>query len=289
MLPAPAVRTPRPLTLRQKKAYCLSVGLALVDRVPESDRRSIGEAGAGSLEPGVVAPGTPPSLRAADSRARVLNAAARCVARFGISKTTVEDVAREARLSRATLYRLFPGGRDEIVETMVATEMRAFFARLAARLEGIDDYEERIVVAMMAAGEELVAHEALGFVLAHEPELVLPHVSFAELDRLLEIASAFFAPYLAGLLEPEDARRAGEWVTRLVLSHVACPSNAVDPWSVLPADSSRAAGGRPLALHLSPLPEQRARWLVRTFVMPGLRVLTGASRQSVQAPSEVTV
>ena len=109
MLPAPAVRTPRPLTLRQKKAYCLSVGLALVDRMPESDRRSIGEAGAGSLEPGVVAPGTPPSLRAADSRARVLNAAARCVARFGISKTTVEDVAREDLAAHERADLLFVG------------------------------------------------------------------------------------------------------------------------------------------------------------------------------------
>jgi len=239
-----------------------------------------------------VASRTSPPLRTADSRARVLDAAVRCVARFGISKTTVEDVAREARLSRATLYRIFPGGRDEIVETMVATEMRAYFARVAARLEGVEDYEERIVVAMVVGGEELVAHRALRFVLAHEPGLVLPHVSFAELDRLLETASAFFAPYLAGLLAPEDARRAGEWVTRLVLSHVACPTGAVDPWSVLPTNGG--AVGTPFALHLVPLPEERARWLVRTFVMPGIRVLTaGASRtapspvrQSTQ-PSEV--
>jgi len=259
------------------------MGLGLADRVVVSDRSSIGHLDAGRLEPGVIAPGPPPAPRASDSRARVLQAAVRCVARFGISKTTVDDVARQARLSRATLYRLFPGGREEIIETMVAREMQACFSRLAGRLDGIDDYEERIVVAMTGAAEELVAHEALGFVLAHEPELVLPHVSFAELDRLLEIASAFFAPYLAGLLEPEDARRAGEWVTRLVLSHVACPpGSAVDPWS----GPRTSALGTPFAIHLEVLPEERARWLVQSFVMPGIRVLTTAS--SPPAPQSTT-
>jgi AcrR family transcriptional regulator len=164
-----------------------------------------------------------------------------------MSKTTVEDIAREAHLSRATLYRFFPHGREEIMATMVEREVGGFFRKLAARLEGVDDYEERIVVAMTASAEQLVAHEALGFVLAHEPELLLPHVLFAELDQLLDTAAAFFAPYLAGLLEPEDARRAAEWVTRLVLSHVLCPSSSVgDSWSEPRANSFRGESARRL-------------------------------------------
>ncbi|MGA2209090.1 MAG: helix-turn-helix domain-containing protein [Acidimicrobiales bacterium] len=261
------------------------MGLALADRALTGDRSSIAGADADGFEPGVVAHGNPPSPRAADSRARVLAAALRCVARFGVSKTTVEDVAREARLSRATLYRVFPGGRDEIVETMIDTEVRTFFAALARRLEGVDDYEERIVVAMSAAAEQLVAHEALGFVLAHEPELVLPHVSFAELDHVLEISSAFLAPYLGGLLAPEDARRAGEWVTRLVLSHVACPSSSLEAPEGPRANSFRGAVGTPFALHPEPLSEDRTRWLVRTFVMPGIRALTEASSSAPSVPT----
>ena len=35
---------------------------------------------------------------------RLLDAAASCYARFGLAKTTAEDVAREAGVSRATLY-----------------------------------------------------------------------------------------------------------------------------------------------------------------------------------------
>lgn len=206
--------------------------------------------------------------RAVDSRLRVLDAAVQCVSRFGVSKTTVEDVAQEARLGRATLYRLFPAGREEILNRMVSREIALLFTRLAARLSGIDDYEERIVVAMTGAAAELAAHGALAVVLEHEPEIVLPHVSFAELDSLLDVAASFFAPYLDGLLEPEDARRAGEWITRLVLSYTACPDGRSHPAGT--ADGGRT---RPFAIHLEPLPEARVRAIVRNFVMPGIRAM----------------
>lgn len=222
----------------------------------------------------------------------MLDATLRCVARFGIAKTTVEDVAREARLSRATLYRLFPGGRDEIVTTMVSREVGSFFASLAARLEGVDDVTERVVVAMTAAADQLVGHKALGFVLAHEPELLLPHVSFAELDHVLAAAGSFFAPYLSGVVEAEDARRVGEWIARLVLSHVACPSSDVeDSWSEARSSSRHAVASR-YALHPEPLSEERARWLARQFVVPGIRALSAVSSSvnpTNASPSVVTL
>ena len=45
-----------------------------------------------------------------DVRERLLQATYACVARWGLAKTTVEDAAREAGVSRATVYRYFPGG-----------------------------------------------------------------------------------------------------------------------------------------------------------------------------------
>ena len=53
-------------------------------------------------------------------RQRILEATYACVARWGLSKTTVEDAAREAGLSRATVYRYFPGGRDELIDAVVS-------------------------------------------------------------------------------------------------------------------------------------------------------------------------
>jgi len=75
------------------------------------------------------------------SRERVLAGTYQCVARVGIGKTTVEDVARASGVSRATVYRLFPGGRDELLRDTVAWEMARFFARLGEELGEAPDFE----------------------------------------------------------------------------------------------------------------------------------------------------
>ena len=55
----------------------------------------------------------------ADPRSSILAAAERCFARFGIMKTTMEDVARAANLSRATVYRYFADRDSLILESVV--------------------------------------------------------------------------------------------------------------------------------------------------------------------------
>ncbi len=46
---------------------------------------------------------------AGELREHILEGAYERIARQGMAKTTVEDVARRARVSRATLYRYFSG------------------------------------------------------------------------------------------------------------------------------------------------------------------------------------
>jgi AcrR family transcriptional regulator len=65
-----------------------------------------------------------------DTRQRIVEAAYACVARRGLAKTTVEDAAREAAVSRATVYRTFPGGREELISAVVSWAMLDFFGRL---------------------------------------------------------------------------------------------------------------------------------------------------------------
>jgi AcrR family transcriptional regulator len=224
-----------------------------------------------------VAAGSPGT---SGTRAQLLDAVGRRVAAFGLSKTTVEDVAREARLSRATVYRLFPGGRDELVGAYVGREVAAFFGAVATELEAVGTLDDVAVRFLTATSERLVAHEPLRTVLAHEPELVLPHIAFAGLDRLLAVFGDFLESHVARgsrrsfgrHLEPEDARRAGEWLVRLGLSFVLCPAGLPER---VTADALRAGRGRPgtFMLQLQPLSEEQARVLVDRFVVPGIRVL----------------
>ncbi|HEX4775315.1 MAG TPA: helix-turn-helix domain-containing protein, partial [Acidimicrobiia bacterium] len=63
---------------------------------------------------------------------RAIDAVMRCIARYGVSKTTLDDVAREAGCARATLYRYFPN-KSQLLRVAVAAEVAA----LATELEEI--------------------------------------------------------------------------------------------------------------------------------------------------------
>src|SRR5258706_649074 len=55
---------------------------------------------------------------------RVLDGALACVARVGLAKTTLDDVAREAGCARATVYRCFPN-KQQLLSALVAREVGA--------------------------------------------------------------------------------------------------------------------------------------------------------------------
>jgi len=67
-----------------------------------------------------------------------------CIADGGMKGFTVEDVAREAGLSRATLYRYFPGGRDQLVSETVTWEVGRFFTHLAEAIDDSPDFRTRV-------------------------------------------------------------------------------------------------------------------------------------------------
>src|SRR5438309_2349360 len=166
--------------------------------------------------------------RLASPRQRAVDAALRCIARWGVAKTTLDDVAREAGCSRATVYRLFPGGKDAVLETVVEVELDRFFSALDERLAAAADLEDLLVAGMSEAGARITRHPALRFLVAHEPEVILPQISFARAERVLAKAASFASPYLARWLGSEEANRVGEWVTRIVISYAASPSDSVD-------------------------------------------------------------
>ena len=177
---------------------------------------------------------------------RAVRATLACVARHGLAKTTFDDVAREAGCARATLYRYF-GGKRQLVRITIAREA----ARLAASIRDAGDaesaFEDAVVAMVVRAARELRDHEALQFLFAFEPEVVLPHVTFDAGNRFLVGAGSAVAPALARFLPAARADRAGEWLARVVLTHALSPTRPID---LTDATAARA--------------------LVREFVLPGL-------------------
>jgi AcrR family transcriptional regulator len=184
------------------------------------------------------------------TRVRIVDGALRCLARSGIAKTTVDDIARESGLSRATVYRTFPRGREGILAAVIETEVARLFSALAVAMGEATDLEDVLVAGMVESARRMRAHAALAYLLEHEPGAVLPYLTFAGLDRVLLVAGDLAAPFFARWLEPAQASRAAEWAVRIVLAYCSGPPPGTDL-------------GNP----------DDARALVRGFVLPGILAL----------------
>jgi len=160
-----------------------------------------------------------PADLARDLSARILEAALRCVARWGMAKTTVDDIAREAGCSRATIYRAFPGGKQSVIHATGERELRRFLDDLSAEVAAVDSLREMLTVALVAGVTAIRTHEALQYLIEHEPGPVLALVSFDRLEPLLTLGTEFGAPELERFLAPEAAREAAEWVVRTIIGH----------------------------------------------------------------------
>ncbi len=150
-----------------------------------------------------------------------------CVARFGLAKTTLDDVAREAGCSRATLYRYFDG-KPELVRRAVAAEQTRITSRVVEAGRAEPSPADAVVAATTVAARELVTHDALQFLLAHEPEAILGHLAFGAGDRVLVAFGDAIAPAFDRWLAPADAARAGDWLVRVLRSYVLMPHPPID-------------------------------------------------------------
>ena len=159
-----------------------------------------------------------------DTRERILAATYACVARWGLAKTTMENAAREANVSRATVYRTFPGGREELVDATVAWATAAFFLRLYEQVQGAASLEEVLEAGIRFAHQSILEHEVLQRVMQTEPEKLLPALT-VESIRVRDVIAFFLTPYLEerGLVAGVDMSEAADFLARMVLSYMIAP------------------------------------------------------------------
>jgi AcrR family transcriptional regulator len=159
-----------------------------------------------------------------DIRERLLQSTYDCVARWGLAKTTVEDAAREAGVSRATVYRYFPGGRDELIGAVVGWEFARFFLRLYEEVSDAATLEEVMERGLVFARRAVLEHEVLQRILVTEPDMLLPRLT-TEADQVHTLVAAFLRPYLArhGVAEGAELDLSADFLARMALSYIAAP------------------------------------------------------------------
>lgn len=158
----------------------------------------------------------------------VLDAAKRCVERWGMSKVTIDDIANDAGISRATLYRMFPGGKDVLFDAMRVRELEEFFTRLTAEVAGAHDLDELLVRVVVSATLELRSDQHLAVMLASSPGDVVGELTLDGLPRIIRVATLFIVPMVDPYLPRAEGTRLVELLSRLVISYFLAPSEHVD-------------------------------------------------------------
>ncbi len=158
----------------------------------------------------------------AEARERVLAAVVACAGRVGVGRVTVDEVAREAGVGRASVYRWFPGGREQLVEEGVTWEVGRFLERLEEAVADAPDLRTRLVEGIAFAHRAIAEHEVLQALLITDPGGLLP-----QLQRTAPLVVAVLRGAFAGHVAAEPRRRpdvdpgaAADWLARMVLSFV---------------------------------------------------------------------
>lgn len=165
----------------------------------------------------------------------------------------MEQIARTAKIGRATLYLYF-NGREALIAALVEAELARYFADIQSVIDRYQDTDDRLVHGFAAAYRGgLHHHPAFTTVLRVNPELLTPYL-IADNSTAMELARAFvYSAVREGEL-PDDVRaQFAEHVARAIHSFVLIP-----PGGVLELDSADG-------------PEDYAR----RFLLPVRRALSG--------------
>ena len=188
--------------------------------------------------------------RSDDVEVRILDATMVCLGRHGVAKTTLDDIAREADCSRATVYRYFPN-RAAVVAAAVGAEIDRVTSGIVASADGATNFEDAVTAMFVNASRALVTHTALQRALDLEPEVVLPALSFEGGDRTYAEATKRFSPVFARFLPQDRAPRAAEWSTRVLLAYLH-PDRA--PFAMTDEPAARELVRRHVIPAFSPVP-----------------------------------
>lgn len=156
---------------------------------------------------------------------RILDAAGELFARQPAAAVGMNEIARTAGCSRATLYRYFEN-RDALHTAYVHREAHAVHRQMAARLRGIDDPRDRLLTGFLCALDLVRASPELQswFAAGEAP------VGAAIAERS-DVITAMCAAFVVSL-EPADhagsVDRKARWLVRVLTSLLIFPGRDAD-------------------------------------------------------------
>ncbi|MDQ4005091.1 MAG: TetR family transcriptional regulator [Actinomycetota bacterium] len=168
---------------------------------------------------------TATEVRAADTRDRILHSALTAVSTFGLSRFTMDDVARLTGMSRQSVYRYFDS-KDALVMALVEREEEAFIDGVRAAYTDHDLLQDAMREAVLFCLRTAREHPLLDRLLASEPQMLLPYLT-TRAGGLITKARAVLEEIAAERTSADRrlVHRAADLAVRAIISYTLTPAD----------------------------------------------------------------
>ena len=150
-----------------------------------------------------------------------IDAAEACFERYGVTKTTMEDIAKMAGVSRPTVYRHFPD-RDSLILAVIMRRAEALIGKAQAFLRKQDSFEDQLVEGLLFL-VKTGRTDPFVRILVSPAHLDLAQQLVGATDAVVDLTYAMWEPVLSeaaarGELNPDlDFRAIARWLTHVEL------------------------------------------------------------------------
>lgn len=167
-----------------------------------------------------------------ETATRILDAALALYLEFGLRRTTMDDVARQAGIGRVTVYRHY-ADKHALFQAVVLRECARAIRDIENRLAAIADTDTRIVESFVQVVNGCRQHPLLRRLLDTEPEWLLPHLTIKG-GPLLDFGRGYIARYLrhprgGGLGDEGQVEVLAEVFMRILNSLLLMPGGVLAP------------------------------------------------------------
>ncbi|MCF6390537.1 TetR/AcrR family transcriptional regulator [Mycobacterium sp. MBM] len=156
-----------------------------------------------------------------DRRDQILEAANQCFTQLGIQRTSVQDVARMANVSRGTVYRYFED-RNVLIDAAIEFGAQKFYRLVAAAMADKTTLAEKLGAMAETHAAILLDHRTRNRLMADDAELMRHMISDG--DSTVRRSTEFLVPYVREAQKRGevgsgvDVVAASEWLARIIYS-----------------------------------------------------------------------
>lgn len=156
------------------------------------------------------------STNADEARQQILSAAESVILRYGVSKTTMDDIGKEAGVSRPTVYRYF-GDRDALLGALIERRSRMLFERARTFILSHTTFADQLVEGLIFLVDRGRRDPIVRVLVSPEHmQMATPIVGSSNLAA--ELTAEMWSPVFRQAIERGEIRadidlaRAAEWL-----------------------------------------------------------------------------